>query len=551
MNHRQSIAFAYLRLSREEALYGESASIENQRMIIESYCQKNDINLIRVFYDDGYTGVNFKRPGFQEMLQNIESGKANTVITKDLSRLGRDMGESSYYAEQYFPEHGIHYFTIAGDFDTRRDNVLAPFQFAMNEVYVRDGSRKVKEVLKTKREKGLYCACPPFGYKKDPNDNNKLIPDEVTAPIVQRIFERAANGDSSWKIAHDLTEDTIITPLKYRVLYRDKFSDEGASRAVDVWNNTTVKRILKNPVYLGHTVLGKVRKYSFKSEKKVSVPQRDWAYTQNTHEPLVSQSLFDRAQSNLAKGTRDFNEHDHVRKSIFSGIVKCERCGHSLCSAGTVYKGEREKYWYLTCTHQRDGYATRCEGVRIRYTDLLEVVRTELNSLIALSDDEIGKLVAEIIERDFGLESLAARKTQLDKSNARVKTIDRIIAKLYFDNAEGRLSDERMQSMVSELEREAEELQQVIDNLSEADPALIAKENYDRFFALIKDFTNIETVTRSILLTLIDRIVIGPKRDPNNSDAIPKPNQPFIQSIRIFYKFIGELKCPAIEASAS
>jgi len=551
MNHRQSIAFAYLRLSREEALYGESASIENQRMIIESYCQKNDINLIRVFYDDGYTGVNFKRPGFQEMLQNIESGKANTVITKDLSRLGRDMGESSYYAEQYFPEHGIHYFTIAGDFDTRRDNVLAPFQFAMNEVYVRDGSRKVKEVLKTKREKGLYCACPPFGYKKDPNDNNKLIPDEVTAPIVQRIFERAANGDSSWKIAHDLTEDTIITPLKYRVLYRDKFSDEGASRAVDVWNNTTVKRILKNPVYLGHTVLGKVRKYSFKSEKKVSVPQRDWAYTQNTHEPLVSQSLFDRAQSNLAKGTRDFNEHDHVRKSIFSGIVKCERCGHSLCSAGTVYKGEREKYWYLTCTHQRDGYATRCEGVRIRYTDLLEVVRTELNSLIALSDDEIGKLVAEIIERDFGLESLAARKTQLDKSNARVKTIDRIIAKLYFDNAEGRLSDERMQSMVSELEREAEELQQVIDNLGEADPALIAKENYDRFFALIKDFTNIETVTRSILLTLIDRIVIGPKRDPNNSDAIPKPNQPFIQSIRIFYKFIGELKCPAIEASAS
>jgi len=551
MNHRQSIAFAYLRLSREEALYGESASIENQRMIIESYCQKNDINLIRVFYDDGYTGVNFKRPGFQEMLQNIESGKANTVITKDLSRLGRDMGESSYYAEQYFPEHGIHYFTIAGDFDTRRDNVLAPFQFAMNEVYVRDGSRKVKEVLKTKREKGLYCACPPFGYKKDPNDNNKLIPDEVTAPIVQRIFERAANGDSSWKIAHDLTEDTIITPLKYRVLYRDKFSDEGASRAVDVWNNTTVKRILKNPVYLGHTVLGKVRKYSFKSEKKVSVPQRDWAYTQNTHEPLVSQSLFDRAQSNLAKGTRDFNEHDHVRQSIFSGLVKCERCGHSLCSAGTVYKGEREKYWYLTCTHQRDGYATRCEGVRIRYTDLLEVVRTELNSLIALSDDEIGKLVAEIIERDFGLESLAARKTQLDKSNARVKTIDRIIAKLYFDNAEGRLSDERMQSMVSELEREAEELQQVIDNLSEADPALIAKENYDRFFALIKDFTNIETVTRSILLTLIDRIVIGPKRDPNNSDAIPKPNQPFIQSIRIFYKFIGELKCPAIEASAS
>ena len=151
------IAFAYLRLSNEEAAEGESSSIKNQRMIIQDYCERNEILLVRVFIDDGWSGGNFDRPAFQEMIALLEQGKANIVITKDLSRLGRDMREASYYAEQYFPEHGIRYLTVADNFDTEQENVMAPFQFAMNEVYLRDGSRKVKEVLKAKREKGLYC----------------------------------------------------------------------------------------------------------------------------------------------------------------------------------------------------------------------------------------------------------------------------------------------------------------------------------------------------------------------------------------------------------
>ncbi len=195
------IAFAYLRLSNEEAAEGESSSIKNQRMIIQDYCERNEILLVRVFVDDGWSGGNFDRPAFQEMIALLEQGKANIVITKDLSRLGRDMREASYYAEQYFPEHGIRYLTVADNFDTEHENVMAPFQFAMNEVYLRDGSRKVKEVLKAKREKGLYCACAPYGYVKDPRNKNRLVPDEETAPIIRRIFEAASNGDSSRKIA--------------------------------------------------------------------------------------------------------------------------------------------------------------------------------------------------------------------------------------------------------------------------------------------------------------------------------------------------------------
>ena len=326
------IAFAYLRLSNEEAAEGESSSIKNQRMIIQDYCERNEILLVRVFIDDGWSGGNFDRPAFQEMIALLEQGKANIVITKDLSRLGRDMREASYYAEQYFPEHGIRYLTVADNFDTEQENVMAPFQFAMNEVYLRDGSRKVKEVLKAKREKGLYCACAPYGYVKDPRNKNRLVPDEETAPIIRRIFEAAANGDSSRKIAMELNRDGIMPPLKYKVLYKGNFSEDGAARASDLWNYTTVKRILKNPVYLGHTLLGKSRKVSVKSKKKLNVPKDQWAVTENTHEPIITQEVFDLAQFNLGKGTFDFRQYDHVRRSIFSGIAFCAQCGRSLCS---------------------------------------------------------------------------------------------------------------------------------------------------------------------------------------------------------------------------
>ena len=340
---RLILAFAYLRLSREEMQTGESGSITNQRMMISDYCKRNGITLVREFVDDGWSGGNFERPAFREMMRQLSDGSANTVITKDLSRLGRDMRESSYYAEQFFPENGVRYIAIADNFDTEHENIMAPFQFAMNEVYLRDGSRKVRDVLKNKRENGLYCACPPYGYRKDGRNKNLLVPDEMTAPVVQRIFRRAEEGDSSRKIALELNRDRVIPPLKYRVLYRDDFSDEGALRASDVWNYTTVKRILKNRVYLGHTILGRSRKVSVKSKKKVSVPEEDWAVTRNTHEALVTETVFERAQKNLGKGTKRFQDSGRVRNSIFGGIAVCGRCGHALCSAGTVYKNEREK----------------------------------------------------------------------------------------------------------------------------------------------------------------------------------------------------------------
>ena len=545
---RFTLGFAYLRLSNEEAQGGESSSITNQRMIVENYCKQNGITLVREFVDDGYSGGNFNRPGFKEMLKQLEQGKANLVITKDLSRLGRDMREASYYAEQFFPEHGIQYIAIADNFDTEHDNIMAPFLFAMNEVYLRDGSRKVKDVLRSKRESGQYCACPPYGYRKDQENKHRLAPDEMTAPVVERIFKRAAAGDSSRKIALDLNADGIIPPLKYRVLYRDEFSEEGAARASDLWNYTTVKRILKNQVYLGHTMLGKSRKVSVKSKKKVAVPRDNWAVTNDTHPPLVDKALFQRAQENLGRGTRNYQAYDHVRKSIFGGIAVCARCGYSLCSCGTVYKGEREKYWYLSCTHQRQDIPEPCEGVRIRYADLMELVRQDLNSLLALSDSEVEQMVQEAVQRIGSKESLKIRKLKKERAETRVATIDKIIAKLYTDNAAGKLDDDRLERMVCDLEKESAGLKSTLEELSIPSPEQEMEGRYTRFFDLARQYTHLETLDRDTLVTFVDRIEIGPKLYADGSHRIPaRANQPYRQSVRIFYKFIGEVAPEAQE----
>lgn len=538
---QNKIAFAYLRLSREEAQKSESTSITNQRMIVTKFCEQNGITLVREFVDDGYSGGNFDRPGFQKMMSELNKGLANIVITKDLSRLGRDMRESSYYAEQFFPEHAVRYIAIADNFDSESENVLAPFQFAMNEVYLRDGSRKVKDVLKTKRNDGLYCACPPYGYKKANRNKNKLVPDEVTAPIVQKIFKAAANGDSSRKIALDLTNEGVIPPLKYRALYRDEFSDEGAARASDTWCYTTVKRILKNEVYLGHTLLGKTKKVNVKSKKKIPIPPENWAVTKNTHEALVSEEIFKKAHDNMGKGTRSFQKQEKTRNSIFSGVAYCALCGHALCSCGTVYKGEREKYWYLSCINKRSDIANPCTGTRIRYADLIRIVTEELNYFISLEDEQIKEIVEHIMKEENSEKMKNARKVSREKIENRLGVIDRMIPKLYFDNAEGRLDDERLEKMVHDLQKEAVSLKNQLSELSEEAVKTDKSDNYKMFFELTKQYSHIDELDRDTLLTFVDRIEVGPKILPEGKKKASHRTSEYEQSVRIFYKFVGEM----------
>ena len=538
------LADAYCRLSDDEKKHGnESESITNQRAIIRDYCEKNDIIIVKEFVDDGYSGGNFERPGFQAMLEHLASGKVNTVITKDLSRLGRDMTESSYYAERFFPEHNIHYLAPGNDFDSMGDNLMAPFQFAMNDVYLRDTSRKVKQTLEMKRKKGKYAACPPYGYKKAERTTDQLVPDENTAPVVRKIFEWASDGLSTRSIAVRLNEQGVIPPLKYRVEYRDDFTPQGASRASDYWNYTTVKRILRNRVYLGHTILGKTRKVNVKSKKKVPVPKEDWCCTENTHEPLVTQEQFDRAEHFLGENTKSNAENPAFRHSIFGGITYCAHCGAAMCSGGSVYKGERAKYWYLVCNNLTSRTIHRCEhGARIRYDDLMEIVRRDLNELLSFDDEDIEEIIQSAIRQSkaaFG--GGEDKEKSLEYIATQLKRITKMIERAYRDNAAGNLSDELLDEMMERFGKERKTLEEQQKKLS----VDVSVENdirsaYDLFFSLARRYSHIEVLDRDILHAFIERIEIGEKILPDGL-TIAGPRTPYRQSIRIFYRFIGEL----------
>ena len=527
MRNHIKLADIYCRLSDEEKKHkNESESITNQRAIIRDYCEKHDIIIVKEFVDDGYSGGNFERPGFQAMLDHLSTGKANMVITKDLSRLGRDMTESSYYAERFFPENGIHYLAPGNDFDSMGDNLMAPFQFAMNDVYLRDTSRKVKQTLDMKRKKGKYAACPPYGYKKAERTTDQLVPDENTAPIVRQIFEWASTGLSTRTIANKLNEQCIIPPLKYRVEYRDKFTPQGASRASDYWNYTTVKRILRNRVYLGHTVLGKTRKVNVKSKKKISIPQEDWCFTENTHEPLVTQAA-----------------NPAFRHSIFGGIAYCAHCGTAMCSGGSVYKGERAKYWYLVCNNLTSRTRNRCEhGARIRYDDLMEIIRRDLNELLSFDDDDIEAITQAAVQQSNASLGIGEdREKSLADIEIRLKRIVKMIERAYRDNAAGNLSDELLDQMMERFGKERQELEEQRDRLIEdTSEESNIRDAYDLFFDLARRYSHIETLDRDILHTFIERIEIGEKILPDGL-TIAGPRTPYRQSIRIFYRFIGEI----------
>lgn len=541
MNLNLKLADAYYRLSVEEANEGESSSITNQKSIIRQYCEDNGITIVREFVDDGFSGSNFDRPAFNQMLAHLKGGNANMVITKDLSRLGRDMTESSYYAETYFPEHSIHYIAISDNFDSNEVNLMAPFQFAMNDVYLRDTSRKIKQVINQKRKKGEYCACPPFGYMKG-NDNH-LVPDPCTAPIVQKIFKLAVAGKSSHAIAKILTDEGCITPLKYRVLYRDNFGERGAAKAVDEWNHTTVKRILRNQVYLGHTLLGKTKKASLKSKKMVSVPEEDWFITENTHPPLVTQEQFEKAENFLGMNTSNWRGYSKCRSSIFNGLVFCESCGSAMCSCGSVYNGEREKYWYLSCLNIPKRSKNHCEnGARIKYTDLLEIIRADLNQVISLSDEDIEEITNEALAKAGQVNVYKDAEENKKAIEKRLSTIDSIIIKLYGDNAAGKVSDDILSQTVSALSKEATDLKtqlKKIENKRSIGNEIV--DNYDMFFNMAKQFTHIDELTEEIVRTFIDRIEIGKKILPENRQLAGK-NVPYTQKITIYYKFIGNIQ---------
>lgn len=534
-----STAVIYMRLSKDDK-NDESLSITNQREIIRDFCSNRGICIVREFADDGFTGGNFDRPAFKAMIDFLNFKKVDLVITKDLSRLGRDMTEASMYAERYFTERGVRYITVTDNFDSYEDNLYAPFQFAMNDVYIRDTSRKIKAVISQKKKSGKYCVCPPYGYKKSTRNRDVLVPDEETAPIVKMIFDYASKGYSVLTITNMLTDTNVIPPLKYRVLYRDEFSDEGAAKAVDHWTYTTVKRIVQNRVYLGDSVFGKTKKPSPKSPAKIPVAKEDWLIVEGTHEPLVSREVFDLANDNIKRRTTKYRQRESQghRTSVFRGITFCENCGAAMCTNCTTVSGKQEEksYWHLVCDNSPTRAKNHCEhAARIKYEHLVKLVTDDLNQFIDLSDEQIDAVIQEIRKEDSAEKHNSTIQKQIDSVLAEVSDTNKVIEKLYRDNLTGKISDERLDALVASLEQKCKKADETVAMLKEQIIDIDSRvEDYERFFTMVKAYTHINELTPEIVNAFIDRIEIGER---SVKRAKKKPSS---QNVRIFYKFIGD-----------
>ena len=543
------LADIYLRLSSEEAGRGESTSITNQRLIIRQYCDTHNIGIVREFIDDGYSGATFKRPGFASMMAHLASGGVNMVITKDLSRLGRDMMESSYYAERVFPDMGVRYIAIGDSFDSEETNLMAPFQFAMNDVYLRDTSRKIRQVLQSKRQRGEYCAAPPFGYMKNPLDKTRLVPNPDTAPIVQRIFRMAVAGATCHKIATVLTDECVVTPSRYKASVSQTYTDRGLAQVVDHWCHTTVKRILRNEVYLGKTQLGKTKKPSLKSNRKVTVPKDAWYQFDDTHQALVTQQDFDTAQRLLCVHAKNWRDGDGVRHSVFNGVAFCAHCGSAMCSAGTTYKGERFRYWFLYCNAPTRSGQRECEHrARIRYHDLVHIVTAELRRLLAMTNDERHAIVTEACRRTRAANVYTDQRTPAD-IEAKIASLQRAMSRLYTDNASGLIDETTFVSMLKTLSADLQTAETALREITKVrDTQDAVKGRYDKFFDLLDRYTNIDTLTQEIVHAFIDRIEVSEAILPDGYSVRTHHSIPVQQTIKIYYKFIGNMPMNAEHA---
>lgn len=493
----------YIRLSKEDEekeKYSESESIQNQRALLMQYIKENKLNFIAEYVDDGISGTSFDRPGFNKMIEDIENGKINMVITKDLSRLGRNYVQSGYYTETYFPEHNVRYIAILDNIDTAIDsanNDIAPFKSILNEMYAKDTSKKINSVLQSKRKQGEYLGTAPYGYKKDPENKYHLIVDEEAAKVVKLIFEKYLKGYGTMQIADYLSEQKIPIPSDY-----NKKKRGAKSITYGLWAQSTVRFILSNEIYTGTVIQGKRKKLSFKSKKFIDVPEEDWVKVPNMHEAIVSIEDYERAKRIIesTKGSRVV-ENDY----LFKGLLRCYDCKgyigiRSPDKNGNIY-GRCQRYG-------RYGKFDVCSPHNFNYQVFEESMILVLKEICKEYSNK--KRLEEIVKK-----SRSKENKELDLRN-RLKTYEAQIQKetrklelLYED----RLSEIiTVDSYIENANRIKNEVKEYQERIKEIQQELSGEENSknkdEKLNNLVDEFLNMEKPTKEIIREFIDKIEI-------------------------------------------
>jgi len=523
-------AAGYCRLSSEDDLSGESSSIATQRELITQYCKEHGIGIFDYYVDDGFSGTNFQRPSFERMLEDIDSGRVNLVITKDLSRFGRDYIQSGYYIERVFARKNVRYVAVDDGIDTLQNSndILMPIKNVLNDMYARDISRKTRAAFNAKAKSGQFIASrAPFGYKKSPEDKHKLIVDEPAAEVVRKIFDLAVQGYGYNRIAKALRAENILNPQAYFNQNNPDFYQSDYWKQPFDWHTTSVRALLSNMTYLGHIVFGKERITTINAKNGTKMPEDEWIVVRDTHQAIISQEQWDAAHEMLCSRKRE-NSNGEVQ--MFAGLLYCPDCGSALS-----YHGRRANNGEYSCLKYKTHGKDYCSSHYIRYDALYQIVLTEIRRQArqaAHCEAQFRKRLQEIDGEKSKAQLTKARK-QLEASEARAGDLDRIMTSLYEDKALGRLTQERFDSMMGKYEAEQKALLEQVNALREGIArAEEQRDNTARFVEYIRQYTDLQSLDAPILNQLIQRIEVHhAEKEPDTGKRR--------QKVSIQYKYVG------------
>lgn len=503
-------ADAYFRLSKEDGDREESDSIVNQKSLIREFIQSNpDIHIYKERVDDGYTGVNFERPGFQAVLEDIQSGKVNCVIVKDLSRFGRNYIEAGRYIERIFPYFGVRFIAINDNIDTLKQNnssdeMIIPFKNLINDAYCRDISIKVRSHLDIKRKRGEFIgAFAPYGYKKSAGDKNQLEIDEIIAPIIKNIFMWKLKGMSSSHIADKLNELGVLTPMEYKHSKGEKFYCGFRTKANTKWDAHGVNHILKNEIYLGVLLQGKTTSFNYKVRKRVKKEREDWIRCENSHKEIISKEMFIIVQKLLNEDTRTAPNKKMIY--LFSGIVKCGHCKGNMTRK--IIPNSGKKYIYLICVENKNSKI--CNNNKYFRLDkfesiVLKVINMQIEKVIQME-----KMISPIEKLSYNNYAYKEIEKEIVDKQSQMEKLHKHSFSLYEDYKSSLLSEQEYKELKTYYIEQTIEINRNISNLEQEKKEIVnnrlEKLEWLHYFIKHKGF---KVLARDLLVTLIDEIFV-------------------------------------------
>lgn len=533
------ITALYCRLSRDDGTESESNSIGNQKKLLSQKAKEMGLTDTKYYVDDGYTGTNFNRPGFQQLIDDIEIGLVSAVMVKDLSRLGRDYVSVGNYTDSYFPEHNVRFIAVNDAIDSDEgESEIAPFKNILNEMYARDISKKIRSSHRLRGSMGEPLSQPPYGYMKSLENKKKWIIDPEAATVVKSIFKMCLGGKGNETIARELQENKVLIPMAY---WRSKGLNRGGKKTQTnpyKWCKTTIQKILSQQEYCGDIINFKTYSKSFKNKRRIENSKENWAVFKDVNEPIIDRETFETVQKFISKTKRRAPKKENGERSIFNGLIYCGDC-HSKMRYHT--STSNKEIHYSTCSDNKVDYRGKCPGRHyVRADALEEVVKLELRRLVEMLEiDE--SYFAQLLLRKNDEEREKDKKfleSELQKAIARSNTVSQLYEKLYEDNVIGKVSDEWFVELSHKYEKERMDLKaKIADTRHKIEELKNNNSEYEKFISAIRRFMQMDNLTSPLLRELIDHIDIFETEGTGKSRT---------QRIVIYYRFIGYIELPNV-----